>query len=156
ETGDAEYARQIFTRFLPRAYRRPISPEEVEPLVEMVKTMQEKHGKSFSDAVRSAVARVLVAPHFLYLQEPNPDDTRGRSLTDDELANRLAYSLGSTMPDAGLRELAAKKELHNPEVLRAEVARLLADRRSRQFVQNFVGQWMRVREFDSVPVDMTQ
>jgi hypothetical protein len=156
ETGDAEYAREIFTRFLPRAYRRPVGAEEVEPLVQMVKTMQDKHGKSFSDAVRATVTRVLVAPHFLYLQEPNPSDTRGRALTDDELANRLAYLLWSTMPDAKLRDLATKKELHKPEVLRAEVARLLTDRQSRRFVESFVGQWMRVREFDSVPVDTAQ
>jgi hypothetical protein len=156
EAGDAEYIRQIFARFLPRAYRRPVTAEEIEPLVQLVQTMQEKHGKSFSDAVRGAVARVLVTPHFLYLQEPNPTETTARALTDDELANRLSYFLWATMPDEKLRKLAAEKQLHKPEVLRGEVARMLADRRSRQFVQNFVGQWMRVREFDSVPVDTAQ
>jgi hypothetical protein len=156
ESGDLEYARQIFTRFLPRAYRRPVQPDEVEALVRRVQDMQEKHGKSFPDAVRAAVASVLVSPAFLFLEEPTGTERKPREVGDYELANRLAYFLWSTLPDAELTQLAAEKRLHDPGVLRAQVKRMLADARARQFVENFVGQWMRVREFDSVMVDTRQ
>ena len=77
-------------------------------------------------------------------------------MRDDELANRLSYFLWSTQPDQVLTKLAAEKKLGDPEVLRAQVKRMLADGRARQFVESFVGQWMRVREFDSVMVDTRQ
>ena len=77
-------------------------------------------------------------------------------MSDYELANRLSYFLWSTLPDAELTQLAAEKKLREPGVLRAQVKRMLADPRARQFVENFVGQWMRVREFDSVMVDTRQ
>jgi hypothetical protein len=156
EQDGADYARRIFARFLPRAYRRPVKPEEVEALVQLVQTMQDKHGKTFADAVRAAVASVLVSSHFLYLQEPENADAKPRELSNEELANRLSYFLWCTMPDAELFDLAARKRLRAPGVLRAQVQRMLADPKARQFVESFVGQWMRVREFDSVMVDTRQ
>ena len=115
-----------------------------------------KHGKSFPDAVRAVVASVLVSPAFLFLEEPTGAESKPRDLSDYELANRLSYFLWSTLPDAELTQLAAQKKLREPGVLRAQVKRMLADPRARQFVENFVGQWMRVREFDSVMVDTRQ
>ncbi len=156
EKGDLEYARQIFARFLPRAYRRPVKAEEVDAQVQRVKIMQNKHGKSFLDAVRATVASVLVSPGFLYLEEAAGAEKKARELSDYELANRLSYFLWSTLPDAELTELAAQKKLGESSVLRAQVKRMLADPRARQFVENFVGQWMKVREFDSVMVDTRQ
>jgi hypothetical protein len=156
EKGDLEYARQIFARFLPRAYRRPVNAEELDALVQRVKIMQEKHKKSFPDAVRATVASVLVSPGFLYLEEASGADNKARELNDYELANRLSYLLWSTLPDAELTQLAAQKKLGEPAILRAQVKRMLADPRARQFVENFVGQWMKVREFDSVMVDTRQ
>ena len=156
ETGDLEYARQIFARFLPRAYRRPVQAEEVDAQVRRVQTMQDKHGKSFPDAVRATVASVLVSPAFLYLEESTGTENQPRVLSGHELANRLSYALWSTLPDAELTQLAAQKRLGEPGVLRAQVKRMLADPRARQFVENFVGQWMKVREFDSVMVDTRQ
>lgn len=154
--GDLEYARAIFGRFLPRAYRRPVQVEEIDAVVQRVDTMQKKHGKSFADAVRATVASVLVSPGFLFLAEPTGSETGPRDLTDYELANRLSYYLWSTLPDAELTGLAAKKRLTDPAVLRGQVKRMLADPRARRFVENFVGQWMRVREFESVMVDTRQ
>jgi len=156
EAGDLDYARQIFTRFLPRAYRRPVQAEEVDALVRRVQTMQEKHRKSFPDAVRATVASVLVSPAFLFLEESTGNDNKARELNDYEFANRLSYLLWSTLPDAELTQLAAQKRFGEPEVRRAQVKRMLADPRARQFVENFVGQWMRVRDFDSVMVDTRQ
>jgi len=156
ELGDLEYARQVFTRFLPRAYRRPVTAEEVDAQVRRVQTMQDRHGKSFPDAVRAVVASVLVSPAFLFLEEPSGTESKPRELSDYELANRLSYFLWSTLPDAELTQLAAQKRLGEPGVLRTQVKRMVADPRARQFVESFVGQWMRVREFDSVMVDTRQ
>jgi hypothetical protein len=156
EKGNLEYAQQIFARFLPRAYRRPAKTEEIDALVQRVKTMQEKHKKTFPDAVRATVASVLVSPGFLYLEEATGNENKTRELNDYELANRVSYLLWSTLPDAELTQLAAQKKLGEPANLRAQVKRMLADPRARQFVENFVGQWMKVREFDSVMVDTRQ
>ena len=156
EPGDLEYVQQIFARFLPRAFRRPVKAEEIDVFVQRVQTMQDKHKMSMPEAVRATVASVLVSPAFLFLEEAIGAETKSRELNDYELANRLSYTLWSTLPDAELTQLAAQKRLGEPSVLRAQVKRMLADSRARQFVENFVGQWMKVREFDSVMVDTRQ
>jgi hypothetical protein len=156
ESGDPENAREIFARFLPRAYRRPVTAEEVDAQVRRVQAMQDRHGKSFAAAVRAVVASVLVSPAFVFLDEPTGTAGQPRVLGDYELANRLSYFLWSTLPDAELTQLAAQKRLGEPDVLRAQVKRMLADPRARQVVENFIGQWMRVREFDTVMVDTRQ
>ena len=156
EKEDPAYARQIFAKFLPQAYRRPVTSEEVEALVQVVQTMRDKHGKTFAEAIRAGVATVLTSPDFLYLQEPTGAVTKPQELNEYELANRLSYFLWSTMPDAQLVELAARRKLRDPDVMRGQVQRMAADPKARQFVENFVGQWMRVRDFGSVMVDARQ
>lgn len=156
EKGDAAYARRIFAGFLPRAYRRPVSPEEVEAMVRVVQTMQDRRGKTLAEAVRDGLAIVLTSPHFLFLQEPTGADNKPHELTDHELASRLSYFLWSTMPDPELLELAAQKKVRDPGVLRAQVKRMIAHARARQFVESFAGQWLHARDFDSVMVDARQ
>ena len=156
EKDEPAYAREIFARLLPRAYRRPVSPEEIDALVRTVKTMRDKHAQTFAEAVRSGVLTVLTSPDFLFLQEPTGTDTKPRELTDHELASRLSYFLWSSMPDAELFDLAARRKLHAPDVLRSQVKRLAADPRARQFVENFAGQWLRARDFGTVMVDVRQ
>jgi hypothetical protein len=152
--SERTYLREIFARFLPRAYRRAVKPEEIDALVAVAEGIREKHGKSFPEAVRSALVTVLTSPDFLYLAETTEPDSQ--RLTDEALATRLSYFLWSTMPDAELFKLAGEKKLHDPAVLAAQVKRMTADPRARQFVENFVGQWMRVRDFGAVMVDMRQ
>jgi hypothetical protein len=149
-------ARKMFSQFLPRAYRRPVTTDEVEAVVRTVKTMQEKHKMSFGEAVRAGVRSVLTSSEFLFLQEPTGTDTKPRGLNDYELAGRLSYFIWSSMPDAELFDLAARNKLHEPDVLRAQVKRMAADVKALQFVDNFVGQWMRARDFGTVMVDMRQ
>ncbi len=151
---DRAYVREIFARFLPRAYRRAVAPQEIDALVAVAQEMRDKHGKSFNDAIRSALLTVLTSPDFLFI--PEPTEPGSRRLTDEALASRLSYFLWSTMPDAELFKLAAEKKLHEPAVLAAQVKRMTADPKARQFVDNFVGQWMRARDFGSVMVDMRQ
>ncbi|HND55998.1 MAG TPA: DUF1592 domain-containing protein, partial [Pirellulaceae bacterium] len=116
----------------------------------IVEEARKSGGRSFHDALRVGVQRTLCSPSFLFLSEPaGPSESR-RRLNDYELASRLSYFLWSTMPDVELFQLAAKKSLSSPDVLAAQVARMLADPKSDEFVRNFVGQWLSVRDYGSI------
>ncbi len=153
---DGPYVRAIFARFLPRAYRRPVSDKEVDNVVSWVLRAQEANKLSGTDAVREGVKMVLCSPGFLLIQEPAGETDAARKLTDHELACRLSYFLWSTMPDAELFQLAAENKLHDPKILAAQVRRMLAAPASTGLVQNFTGQWLKVREFSSVITDRNQ
>jgi hypothetical protein len=153
---DEPYIRQIFARFLPRAYRRPVDPEEVDVLVKWVLNAQKVNNLSGVDAVREGVRAVLCSPKFLIIHEPAGKEDKPRQLTDYELACRLSYFLWSTMPDAELFSLAAANHLHEPKTLQAQVRRMIADPKGIGLVRNFTGQWLKVREFSSVITDRVQ
>jgi Protein of unknown function (DUF1592)/Protein of unknown function (DUF1588)/Protein of unknown function (DUF1585)/Protein of unknown function (DUF1587)/Protein of unknown function (DUF1595)/Planctomycete cytochrome C len=153
---DRDYIREIFARFLPRAYRRPIEPKEIDALVAWVLKAQQANKLTGPEAVREGVKMVLCAPGFLLLQEPTGDRTTPRQLTDHELACRLSYFLWSSMPDEGLLTLAAEKKLNEPKTLAAQVRRMLADPKAAGLVHNFAGQWLKVRDFPSVVTDRNQ
>jgi hypothetical protein len=140
--------RTVFERLLPRAYRRPVTPEEVNRVVGLAaRAMTEK--ASFHEAIRIGLQLVLVSPGFVYLSEPEPKGTP-RPLTDHELASRLSYFLWASMPDDELTRLAAAGKLRDPKVLDAQVARMLSDPKSRRFVESFAGQWLDVRLYGTV------
>ncbi len=143
--GDPGYAREIFARFLPRAWRRPIGPGEVEPILAVVQTELDS-GQSFHDAVRVGLAAALTSPKFLYLVEPSPG-AGPRPLDGYELASRLSYFLWNSMPDAALSELAAGGGLAEPAAVRAQVRRMLADPKAARFVESFGAQWLRTDTF---------
>jgi mono/diheme cytochrome c family protein len=153
---DEPYIREIFARFLPRAYRRPVGAEEVDAVAAWVLKARDANQLSGSEAVREGVRMVLCSPGFLLLQEPAGPTAQPRRLTDHELACRLSYFLWSTMPDAELLTLAAKRRLSEPGTLRAQVLRMIADPKAIGFVRNFTGQWLKVRDFDSVITDRNQ
>jgi hypothetical protein len=134
-TRDLAQAREILARFAERAARRPVRDEEVDRLVKLVDS-EMQNGESFEPAVKTGLLAVLCSKDFLYLMEGSPDRIDPR-LTDWELAARLSYFLWSTMPDERLRDLAAKGTLHEPEVLRGEVARMLHDPRVARFTATF-------------------
>jgi hypothetical protein len=151
-----DYIREIFARFLPRAYRRPVEPKEIDAVVAWVLRAQETNKLSGPEAVREGVKLVLCSPGFLLMQEPAGEQTMPRSLTDHELACRLSYFLWSSMPDEELLKLAAEKKLNEPKTLEAQVRRMLADPKAAGLVQNFTGQWLKVRDFGSVITDRNQ
>jgi hypothetical protein len=153
---DKKYIREIFARFLPRAYRRPVEPKEVDELVAWVLKTQEENSLSGSDAVREGVKAVLCSSGFLMIQEPAGAANKPRKLSDYELAARLSYFLWSSMPDAELSKLAAENKLHEPKTLQAQVRRMLADPKAIALVGNFTGQWLKVREFPNVITDRQQ
>lgn len=140
-----EYAREIFAEFLPRAWRRPISPSEVDPIVTVVETELES-GQSFHDAIRIGLTASLTSPKFLYIAEPSTQE-EARPLDDFELASRLSYFLWSSMPDAELFDLAAQKKLREAGVLQSQIDRMLSDPKFDRFIDGFAAQWLRTDTF---------
>lgn len=149
ERQDDAYVREIFATFLPRAYRRPATTAELDAIVAVVKEGRATSKLSFHDALRLGLQRAICSPGCLFIEEPAAQP-QPRNLTDFELATRLSYFLWSTMPDEELFALAKQGKLHEPAVLNAQVARMLADPKIDQFVRNFAGQWLSVREYGSV------
>jgi hypothetical protein len=137
--------REIFTRLLGRAYRRPASQAEIDGVVEFVEQARES-GIEFHEAVRLGIVRVLCSPGFLFIQEPADEDTP-RKLNDYELASRLSYFLWSSMPDPALFTLAERQRLGDPQTLLEQVDRMLDDPKAEALVEGFAGQWLEIREF---------
>lgn len=133
-----EDARVLLTGFMERAYRRRIEKREVERFLG-VTTRALTNGYSFTDSMIAGYTAILSSPAFLYFHEQP-----GR-LNDWALAERLSYFLWNTCPDARLRELAARGELHKRKTLEAETDRLLNDSRSKQFVDAFLDYWLDLR-----------
>jgi hypothetical protein len=154
-----EDAERILRKFVRRAYRRAVTEADLRPFLGLVENRLTE-GQTFEQAIRVGLAAVLISPEFLYLREKP-----GR-LDDFALASRLSYFLWSTMPDEELLALAeigaefaaqAKRDdgtrsvpatLSAPDVLHAQVERLLKDSRFAEFTENFVGQWLGLRDID--------
>jgi hypothetical protein len=148
-----EAAREILTRFATRAFRRPVTPQEVERLLATYDAA-EKEGERFEERLRLALCRVLISPHFLFRIEVDPPGARPGEvypISEFELASRLSYFLWSTMPDEELFQLAAAGKLR--ENLTAQVKRMLADPKSSALVENFAGQWLTLRKLAQVAPD---
>jgi mono/diheme cytochrome c family protein len=140
------------------AYRRPVTNEEVAKLTDLV-GMAQKNGLTLDQSMRIGLQAILVSPNFLYRMErdPNPNDPAEiHPVNAYELASRLSYFLWSSMPDEELLQLAAEKRLYRPEVLHAQVKRMLADPKADALVDNFAGQWLELRNLDSAHPDPDQ
>lgn len=130
-----EDAKRLVTNFARRAFRRPVSAEDVAPYQELVRAAL-NDGEELAAALRIGYRAILCSPRFLYLTEaPGP-------LDDHAIAARLSYFLTGSPPDAALSQLADAGRLHQPEVLRGEVRRLLSGSGGRQFVEDFAAQWL--------------
>lgn len=138
-------ARQLLARFLPRAFRRPVTAAELERYLKLYDRSAGR-GDPFEESVKLALKGVLVAPDFLFLLEREPAKPGLHPLNDHELAARLSYFLWSTMPDDELTALANTGQLHEPAVLRAQTERLLDDPRARVMASTFIGQWLNTKE----------
>jgi len=149
-TGDIGRARTVLTRFMARAYRRPVSEAEIDAKLALF-TAARAGQSSFIEAIKIPLTAVLASPHFLYLAEPQPANRDARPLNAYELASRLSYFLWSTMPDETLAGLAAGGTLADPDVLAGQVDRLLADPKADAFIRNFAGQWLGLREVGANP-----
>jgi hypothetical protein len=139
-------AERILRDFARRAFRRAVTDDEIKPYMDLVK--DKLAGKySFEQAVRVALKGVLISPGFLFRRE-GPG-----KLDDFALASRLSYFLWSTMPDEELLGLAGRRELGRPDVLRAQVERMLKDPKAAALTENFAGQWLGLRDIDATEPD---
>jgi hypothetical protein len=137
------------------AYRRPVTADEIDRLCKLVASAEEA-GMTFEQAMRVGVEAVLVSPNFLFRieRDPRPDDPSAiHPVKDYELASRLSYFLWSSMPDEQLLDAAERGELHDPVVLNGQVKRMLQDPKSAALVDNFFGQWLELRNLDSIRPD---
>ncbi len=137
------------------AYRRPVTRDEVERLAALVNSAQ-SDGMTFEQAMRVGLEAILVSPNFLFRieRDPRPEDPQAvHPVNDYELASRLSYFLWSSMPDEPLLAAASEHRLHDPSVLDAQVKRMLQDPKSDALIDNFAGQWLELRNLESIRPD---
>ena len=151
---DLDSARTILSSLMRRAYRRPVTKQDLEKPLEIFQ--QGRADSGFETGIETALSAVLVNPSFLFRIERDPDglppDTAYR-INDFELASRLSFFLWSSLPDDELLDLADKGTLSDASVLEQQTRRMLADRRSQALVSNFAGQWLHLRNLDSITPD---
>jgi cytochrome c553 len=134
-------ARHVIAAFLPKAFRRPVQPAEVDRFMALYDRAAER-GDPYEERVKLALRAVLVWPDFLFRIE-HRDQTPGiHPLSQYELATRLSYFLWSTVPDEELIGLAQQGRLQDPKVLSEQVDRMLDDPRAHTFTTTFIGQWL--------------
>jgi hypothetical protein len=146
---------RILANVAHRAYRRPVTQAEIASLVKLAAKTQAE-GFTVEQGIQTAIEAILVSPDFLFRieRDPQPDNpSLVHRLSDVEQASRLSYFLWSSMPDNELLGLAEAGKLNNPGILEAQAKRMLADPRSAQLVDNFAGQWLELRNLDSVKPD---
>lgn len=148
---DAESARELLRDFADRAFRSQ-SPSDAF-LDRLVRRYREdrKRGLASSEALKPALASILVAPEFLYLVENRSTEER-QWVSDIELANRLSYFLWSSMPDEQLLELASAGELHKRKVLRKQVDRMVRDPKFERFARSFSHQWLELDRLNDIQI----
>ena len=147
-------ARQILSSLARRAYRRPVDEQDVQGLVQFYNEGQREGG--FEAGIQFALERLLVSPDFLFRIERDPVDAEPGSMyeiTDTELASRLSFFLWSSLPDDELLDLVERGALHEPGVLEQQVERMMADPRASAFIENFVGQWLYLRNLGGIYPD---
>ena len=140
---EPEQVREVLTRFVPRAWRRPGTPEEIGRLCAMV-DYAVAHNEGWEGGLRRAITAVLASPKFIFRLEPDaePENPEPHPIDEYQLATRLAYFLWSSAPDDRLLELAREKKLSAN--LDGEVRRMLKDPRSEALVDNFALQWLQL------------
>ena len=143
-------AREILGSLARRAYRRPVTGAEVESLLQAYR--EGRTERDFEAGIERGLETLLAMPQFLLRVEARPVDAQPgqvHSLSDLELASRLSFFLWRSLPDDELIDLGATGRLGDPAVLSAQVRRMLADRRAVRFMNDFVGQWLQMRDIRS-------
>jgi hypothetical protein len=161
-------ATAVLERLLPKAFRRPISSQELARILGVFEVASEK-GATYEESIQFAIQAILVSPEFLFRLEPSNDrllearQANGLDATkpaplewqldDYELATRLSYFLWSSMPDDRLFELAKANRLSKPDVLQEEITRMLESPKADALVAGFFDQWLGIRNLQTVSVD---
>ncbi len=153
-------ARTILRTLTRRAFRRPVTPEDIEPLYPFYQ--KARATGDFESGIVAAIEALLMSPEFLFRVEQDPPPSAkttgskpgsSRRLSDVELASRLSFFLWSSIPDEELLGLAEKGGLNDPVVLERQVRRMLDDPRADALVSNFAGQWIHLRNVETVMPD---
>ena len=143
-------AEDILQRLARLAYRRNVGEADILPLLEF---FREGAREDFNAGLQLAIKRLLVSPEFLFRIERDPPETfpgEPYLVSDFELASRLSFFLWSSIPDDELLDIAASGSLTEPETLRSQVDRMLADQKADAFIENFAGQWLFLRNLDAI------
>lgn len=143
-------ARRLLRNLARRAYRRPVTDLDIDPLMAFYNEGRAEGG--FEQGIQRALRRLLVSPQFLFRIERDPAGAAPGTIhpvSDLELASRLSYFLWSSMPDDELLDLASEGKLRQPGVLQSQVRRMLADPRSEPLVGNFAEQWLYLRDLEA-------
>jgi len=139
-------AQKIIANLAQHAFRRPVTDDDLQPLLAFYQKGRE--GKTFDAGIRDALAAILASPDFLYRAEAASDTVH--TLSDLELASRMSLFIWSSLPDQELLDLAAKNELSKPEVLQAQVHRMLRDPRAISLTNDFAFQWFNIAKMDTI------
>jgi hypothetical protein len=153
---EAPCATEILTTIARRAYRRPITGAERDRLVGLYEAERAK-GRDFEAGVQTGLAYILVAPQFLFRVEQDPPGAAPGSLyriSDVELATRLSFFLWGSLPDDELIDSASAGNLSEPDELRKQVERMLADERATNLANSFASQWLYLRNLRAAAPDM--
>lgn len=140
-------ARQIISNQARLAFRRPVTDNDINPLITLYKDGYQEEG-TFEGGIRKALEGILVSSGFLFRFETDPEDITAGSnyaVSDLALASRLSFFLWSSIPDNELLSLAEQGKLSNPKILESQVNRMLKDKRSSALVDNFAEQWLLLR-----------
>ena len=151
QASEGGCAQKIVESLARRAFRRPVTAEDLTPLMAFYKS-----GGGFEGGVRDALSAILASPHFLYRAESGVGTGATRTLSDLELASRLSFFLWSSLPDEELLKLAADSRLSKPDVLAGQVSRMLADPRAKSLSDDFAFQWLHLSKLDEITPDRTQ
>jgi hypothetical protein len=154
---NAQCARRVVRNLMERAYRRPVTEEELASKLSLV-ALAQREGDRLEEGVRLALQAILSSPEFLFRIETDPKPKAGlaagpHAVTDYELASRLSYFLWASMPDPELFGVAKEQKLHQPEVLKAQVRRMLADPKAHNLVDNWAAQWLQLRNLGRTKPD---
>lgn len=146
------YAREVLESFMTRAWRRPVSVAEVSQKLDLFTKIRPQCA-DFQEAMVEVLAAVLSSPQFLYLVQETAAEEEESRLTQYELATRLSMFLWCSTPDDKLMELAGEQQLNNPDILVAQIDRMIADPRSQRFSEQFIRQWLGLQLLDFLNVD---
>ncbi len=150
-------AEEILRPLMRRAYRRPITPKDLDAPLRLFEEAAAVDG--FEAGIERALAAVLVSPNFLFRIERDPPEADSGTIypiDDFAMASRLAFFLWSSLPDDRLLDQAESGRLGEPETLAAEIRRMLADPRSEALVTNFAAQWLYLRNLETIQPDLRQ
>jgi hypothetical protein len=148
-------AARILSNVATKAYRRPVSEQEMAPILKFYQDRR-NGGGNFEDGIENAMVALLSSAKFLYRMEPPPANAKpGTSyrLSNLELASRLSFFLWSSIPDEELLTVAQQGKLNDPKVLEQQVRRMLADPRSKALTTNFAFEWLKIRDMAALEPD---